>query len=518
MAGVDSLLRILEQHGADELKLGTDQPPRMFQRGSPVRLSFPPTPDEMLRHLVEPLLTAEREAELRSRGRVELTYAPDDGAHSFATTFERRGKGEPLAFDLTMRRGAPRAPAAPPPRATTPVLAAVPAPSASTLPSPRPAPTPIVTAPSPPPATTTPSAPLASATTVPPPASIAALLQQAVSRGASDVHLRSGDPAVFRVDGRLQALPAGSAVDLDELVAWLSPVSRAVLDRGQSVDVSLELDGVGRFRLNLYRASGRLAAAIRVPSHDAPALADLSFPVSLAELVAAPHGLVIVCGPTGSGKSTTLAALAAEVVRRRGALLITLEDPIEYTIAADGGGLVRQRQIGSDVASFPTALRDALREDPDVLLIGEMRDPETISLALTAAETGHLVLASLHSSTTTSAIERIVDAYASERQQQIRVQLADSLRAVVAQRLLPRARGAGRVPAVEVLRGNHSVASLIREGKTAQLATVLQSSRKDGMLQLERCLADLVRAGLVTREAATAVANDPTSLASYLQG
>jgi twitching motility protein PilT len=357
----------------------------------------------------------------------------------------------------------------------------------------------------------------APAPTGPPPSAIAALLGQAVARGASDVHLRAGDPPVLRIDGRLQALATQPAVDLDALVAWLQPDPRVTLDRGRSVDVSLELEGMGRFRLNLYRTSGRLAAAIRVPSRDAPALGELNFPVPLADLVAAPHGLVIVCGPTGSGKSATLAALAREVVRRRAALIITLEDPIEYRIACDGGGLVRQRQIGSDVSDFPTALRDALREDPDVLLIGEMRDPETISLALTAAETGHLVLASLHSSTTTSAIERIVDAYAPERQQQIRVQIADSLRAVIAQRLLPRTRGPGRLPAVEILRNNHGVASLIREGKTAQLTTVLQSSRKEGMLQLERCLADLVRAGLVTREAATAVANDAASLASYLQ-
>jgi twitching motility protein PilT len=178
--------------------------------------------------------------------------------------------------------------------------------------------------------------------------------------------------------------------------------------------------------------------------------------------------------------------------------------------------LVRQRQIGRDVRDFPTGLRDALREDPDVLLIGEMRDPETISLALTAAETGHLVLTSLHSRSATSAIERIIDAYAPERQQQVRSQLADALRAIVAQRLIPRAGGAGRVAALEVLRGNHNVGSLIRDGKTAQLVSVLQSSRKEGMLPLERCLADLVRAGHVARADATAVANDPTQLAAYL--
>ena len=279
----------------------------------------------------------------------------------------------------------------------------------------------------------------------------------------------------------------------------------------------------GRFRLNLYQASLRLAAAIRVLPERAPTLAELHLPMPIDDLVALPHGLVIVCGPTGSGKSATLAALAGEAIRRRPGLLISLEDPVEYNLATSelgggaGGGIVRQRQVGVDVRDFPSGLRDALREDPDILLIGEMRDPETITLALTAAETGHLVLTSLHSRSAASSVERIVDAYPGERQNQIRVQLADALRAVVAQRLIPRARGTGRLPALEVLRGNHTVASLIRDGKTAQLATVMQSSKKEKMLPLERCLADMVRAGLIPRDHASAVANDQTSLGSYLQ-
>ncbi|HEY2744904.1 MAG TPA: hypothetical protein VGL86_09795, partial [Polyangia bacterium] len=214
MAGVDSLLRILEQHDADELRLATDQPPRMFQRGSPVRLSFPPTPDEMLRHLVDPLLTAEREALLRSRGRVELIYAPDDGAHSFAVTIERRGAGEPLAFEVTMRRGAPRAANSAPPRTASSAPARAANSPATSAPPPR-------ATPPPPPPRAEPSAP--------PPASIAVLLQQACARGASDVHLRNGDPTVLRIDGRLHALPASSAVDVDELLAWLPPDRRALI-------------------------------------------------------------------------------------------------------------------------------------------------------------------------------------------------------------------------------------------------------------------------------------------------
>ncbi len=212
---------------------------------------------------------------------------------------------------------------------------------------------------------------------------------------------------------------------------WLSAAQRVTLDAGRSVDMALDVENIGRCRFNLYRAGGRYAAAIRLLPRLAPALEELRMPIPLDDLVAVPHGLVIVCGPTGSGKSTTLAALARAALAfsaRRGQarMLISLEDPIEFTIHANEGGLVRQRQVGSDVLDFPTGLRDALREDPDVLLIGEMRDAETISLAMTAAETGHLVLTSLHSRSAIGSIERIVDTYPAARQQQIRVQLAES--------------------------------------------------------------------------------------------
>jgi twitching motility protein PilT len=238
-------------------------------------------------------------------------------------------------------------------------------------------------------------------------------------------------------------------------------------------------------------------------------------PVALGDLVDFPHGLVIVGGATGSGKSTTLAALAQEALRRQSIVLTTLEDPIEYALAASEGSLVRRRQIGRDVPDFATGLRDALREDPDVILVGEMRDPETIDLVLTAAETGHLVLSSLHCRSAASAIERIVDA-AGARATQVRAQLAESLRVVVVQHLLPRAQGRGRLPAVEVLRVNHAVASMIREGKPAQIATALQSGKRDGMLPLERCLADRVQAGEFALDRARAIANDTATLEMYL--
>ncbi len=245
---------------------------------------------------------------------------------------------------------------------------------------------------------------------------------------------------------------------------------------------------------------------------------DLHLPPQLERLIELPHGLIVACGPTGCGKSSTLAALVQHALRVRPQLLVTIEDPIEYIIRPlHAAGLVRQREVGTHVRDFATGLRDALREDPDILLVGEMRDPETIGLALTAAETGHLVFATLHSRTAPSAVERIIDTYAPERQRQIRVQLADALRAVISQRLVPTADGTTRVPAVELLRVTHGVANLIREGRTAQIVNALQAGANEGMLVLERSLADLVRANRIQREAAMAAANDTATLSEYLR-
>jgi twitching motility protein PilT len=296
----------------------------------------------------------------------------------------------------------------------------------------------------------------------------------------------------------------------------LSPDSEERIKRGGSIDAAVHLPDGSHARLHVFLTAEGISAALRLLQATAPPLSSLHLPVPLEELVGLPHGLVLVCGATGSGKSTTLAALAQEALQRRSIVLLTLEDPIEYALSASETSIARRREVGRDVRDFASGLRDALREDPDVILLGEMRDPETIGLALTAAETGHLILSSLHCRSAASAIERIVDAYPPERAQQVRVQLADSLRAVVVQRLLPRARGGGRLPAIEVLRVTHAVASLIREGKTAQISTALQSGRRDGMITLERCLADLVEAREVRSEDARAAANDPAALAMYM--
>jgi twitching motility protein PilT len=531
VAGIDSILNIVVQQGADELRLGTDRAPKMLALGVPKRLSIPATSEEMLRHLLGPLLSADREQGLRRGERVEFSYEPA-GLGAFTAVLSAR-EGAPaeagaFAFDAVFARtvrpqpaAAPPAPPAPPARGAAPagpgphddetfvrVRRPPPAPEASGAPADA---APAAEA----------AAPLVTDATAPEASpALAQLLDRAVALGASDLHLLAGEAPVLRVNGRLLALNDEPPADAERLLAGCLTASvRRRLAEGRSADLALALPGGARFRLNVYRAAGGLAAAARVLARQAPDLAELKLPAPLDDLVELPHGLVIVCGATGSGKSTTLAALAREALRRRGPLLISLEDPIEYELRAEGGrGLVRQRQIGREVRDFATGLRDALREDPDVLLIGEMRDHETISLALTAAETGHLVLTSLHSRSAASAVERIVDSYPAERQQQIRVQLADSLSAVVAQRLLPDARGAGRLPALEVLRGTHNVANIIREGRTAQLTTAMQSGGREGMQTLERCLADLVRAQRVSLAAARAAANDPEALTSYTRG
>jgi len=347
------------------------------------------------------------------------------------------------------------------------------------------------------------------------PSALQELVRSAAALHASDLHLAEGEPPRVRVDGKLQQLSQMIVAELPKLLGLEGSDHTRLMQIG-GIDLALELPKLGRLRAHVYRTESGYAAALRMLPRAAPSFSELNMPLAFDDLVDLPHGLVLVCGSAGSGKSTTLAALAQELLRRRSVVMVTLEDPIEYTLSPSAHSLVRRRQIGRDVRDFPAGLRDALRADPEVLLVGEMRDPESISLALTAAETGHLVMSSLHSGSAMSALERIVDAYPTAHKEQIRTQLADALRAVIVQRLLPRASGAGRIPAIEVLRVTRAVASLIRDGKTEQLPTVLQSSKRDGMLVLERCLAGRVLAGEVTLAAANAAANDPDTLATYL--
>jgi twitching motility protein PilT len=496
MARIDSILGIVNQQSANELRMGTDREPKMLAYGAAKRLSIPMTPEDTLRDLLGEILTPEREQAMHAKGRVEVTY--DGGPLGpFHVTLTARPAGKD-GFDVVFLRGARARPA---PAETSSSPAQRPVPAAQPLPVAS-QPAAVVT-----------HHPIEDDVTDTSP--LVGFVARAAALRASDLHLADGESPSVRVDGALQRLDLAGGVDVAAILG-LNDHARERIARGESVDLGRDIAGVGRVRIHVFQSSEGLAAAVRLLPRAAPTLASLHMPLPLEDLAELPHGLVLVCGATGSGKSTTLAALAQEALRRRSIVLTTLEDPIEFALSPPETSLVRRRQVGRDVRDFATGLRDALREDPDVLLLGEMRDKETIGLALTAAETGHLVLSSLHSRSAASAIERIVDAYPAAGQGQIRTQLADSLRAVVVQRLLPRARGEGRIPAVEVLRVNHAVASLIREGKTAQVASTLQAGKREGMLSLERCLADRVQAGDIRLEDARAVANDVGSLAMYV--
>jgi twitching motility protein PilT len=479
MKAIDSVLNLLVQQGGTELWLASERRPKMFKDEEELPLTIPPMSAQHIRELLDDLWTSHA-ADVQSEGRKAFAYSsPELG--NFAVRLVQPSE---TALEVSFRRAG----------------------------SARPVEQPVRRAPGPPPVAVSPPPPAPAPAELP--SELVALLSQAVARGASDIHLSPGRAPVLRINGQLHTLEDESAVDAAALLGGAAPDT---LRDGVSIDRAVDVPSLGRLRVNVYASEEGLCAAVRILRRQAPSLAELNLPPQLAPLVELPHGLVIACGPTGSGKSSTLAALVQHALAVRPRVLVTLEDPIEYLIRPSGNGLVRQREVGTHVRDFATGLRDALREDPDVLLIGEMRDAETISLAITAAETGHLVFASLHSRTAPSALERIVDTYPAERQRQIRVQLADSLRAVISQRLIPTADGSARVPAVELLRVTYGVGNLIREGRPAQIVNAIQSGGGEGMLVLERHLAELVRGNRIRRDAALANANDPAVLTDYLR-
>jgi len=324
------------------------------------------------------------------------------------------------------------------------------------------------------------------------------LLALAVQRGASDLHLSAGLPPLLRVDGELSPLD----------VAPLSPDAvHALLDgildarqremhaaRGEC-DFAFEVAGLARFRANVFWQARGPSAALRVLANTLPTLDALAAPPVVRELLTTTHGLILTTGPTGSGKSTTLAAMLDHLNRTRHVHILTIEDPIEF-IHTPRGCLIQQREIGRDTASFQHGLRAALREDPDVILVGELRDADTIALALTAAETGHLVLASLHTGTAAKAVDRIIDAFPAGDKPMVRSMLSETLRAVIAQ-VLPRRIGGGRIAAWEILRGTPAIANLIREDKLAQVISAIQSGQRYGMQTLEQSLQTLVDTGQI---------------------
>ena len=343
-----------------------------------------------------------------------------------------------------------------------------------------------------------------------------ALLAAAVERQASDVHVHSGAPLQVRIHGRLTELenePLDPGLAHEMIREVLTPEQRGALDAQGQVDFAYTLAGVGRFRSNAYRQQRGLDAVFRAIPPEPPTLEALGLPASLSRFCNYHQGMVLLTGPAGCGKSSTLAALLHIINQDRKDHIITIEDPIEY-IHRSRQCVVNQRQVGRHTGSFARALRAALREDPDIIAIGELRDLETISLALTAAETGHLVLASLHTSNAIRTINRILGVFPAEQQEQIRTMVSESLRAVVSQRLVNRADGNGRVPALEVLVCNKAVGNLIRENKTFQIRSVLQTGGSQGMCLLDGSLQELVKTKVITREEAARHAEEPQKLAA----
>jgi twitching motility protein PilT len=355
-----------------------------------------------------------------------------------------------------------------------------------------------------------------------------AMLIEMAQRGASDLLIVAGAPPVFRIGGRL-ARTTDAPLSTDDihalLAALVTPRLREKIEGEGAADFSLRLGRAAsdedrrawRFRVNVHRQRGTLAAAIRSLPTEVPTLQQLRLPPSLAELVKPQRGLVLVCGPTGSGKSTTLAALVGELNRTEARHIITIEDPIEYE-HRNMKSIIEQIEVGRDAPSFASALRASLRQDPDAILVGEMRDLETVATALTAAETGHLILSTLHTSDAAQAIHRIVDVFPPAQQTQIKQQLALSLNAIVVQHLIPRSDGKGRTVAVEVLLANYAVSNHIRHEKLQNLATEITLGKRQGMISLEDSLAALVRDGLITPEDARVRSSRPDELDSLLRG
>jgi twitching motility protein PilT len=352
------------------------------------------------------------------------------------------------------------------------------------------------------------------------PFSIDDLLSRATEAKASDLHLVPGAAPIIRVHGELVPLEGAGKLSGEEtralLYRILSTELQKQLEIGRQLDFSYGVPGLARFRVNVHFQRGTIAAAFRHIPEELRTLEELGLPPSLRDLAMMPRGLVLVTGPTGSGKSTTLASMIDEINRTKPHHILTIEDPIEF-VHRHKRCVVTQREIGADAESFGQALRAALRQDPDVILLGEMRDLETIATALTAAETGHLVLATLHTQSAPSTIDRVIDVFPPAQQEQVRMQLANTLQGVVTQTLLPTADGQGRVACLEILFPDDAVRNMIRQGKIEQIYSVMQTSTQRGMQTMEHGLAELIRRGTVTPEAALAVSSRKDQLVGMLE-
>lgn len=536
MAVVDSLLRLIPAQGADALIIPPGDAPSLEKNGEPQQLSMPYPGDELVEEMLREVTSNEERTQLQEHKLVETRYTADDGTE-YVVRIEARATGRRLTFRVPQSAAAIAAAeaAAPAPEA----LAATPAvgtvahrpPPVLTPPPDRSAPDaaqagaasddapPVVAAPI---AVTVETTLDHGEASVCEPGTLREVFEVALARAASDLLLSVGKPPHLRVGGQIMQVP-GSPVTTPELMSFLEPTltrrARHDLEVTGSADVAVLVDHSGslhRFRANVFRQHTGLAAALRPIRRQAPTLRELSLPEEMLGLIRHHSGLVLMTGTTGSGKSTTLVSLIEHINRTAPKHVITLEDPIEYEYVQQQA-LIHQRQVGTHVDRFDTGLRAALRETPDVILLGEMRDHATIAAALTAAETGHLVLSTLHASGAAMAVDRMIDVFPEHQQQQVRLQLAAVLRAIVTQRLLPTTRPPTRVPALELLQINTAVASKIREGRGHQLQSEIQKGRAEGMIPLEVTLAGLVRRGLISVETAMDHAAEPTLMQQYLR-
>ena len=341
-----------------------------------------------------------------------------------------------------------------------------------------------------------------------------AILTEAKRLNCSDIHFAPGSPVMFRVDGVLVPMNQELAMpnDINELVdIMIDDTQRKELEEMGEVDFAYSVPGFSRIRNNVFRQRGTYSMALSILAYEVPDASKIGLPQSVIDLADEKRGLVLVTGATGSGKSTTLAALIHKIATTYPKTIITLEDPIEY-LHKHGKGIVMQREIGYDTLSYANALRAALRQDPDVILVGEMRDLETINTAVTAAETGHLVFSTLHTNSAAATIDRIIDVFPPYQQEQIKVQLASVLKGVIAQQLLPVNNGHGRVAAFEVMLQNSAISNLIREGKSYQIPSTIQTSKKDGMITMDDAIYNHFMRGVISADTAISFAHDQQSM------
>ena len=511
MAAIDSLLTLIDAQQATGIVLRAREIP-VLVGGKGRGLTMPPLDFATIETFAVEVLTADELETLRLSGACDTVYRCAKGTF----TVEARLSGDNMS--LKLRRGGAQVAKSAAPVAPAPVAPAAPPPTQVAAPA------------------QVEASPTAVATTVEPAepavedparaavaARLAGVIARAASQEVSDIVISAGQPLWIKSTAGFAAASA-AAISETEIRAFadsiLDPARRRVLENAGSVDlpwVAPDIDdGPQRFRVNVFTQAHGLAIALRPINRQAPSFAELNLPDSIGGLAGVTSGMVLVVGQAGAGKSSTLAAMVETVNRTCARHVITLEDPIEF-VYRPRRCLIHQREVGTHVESFSAGLRAALRECPDMILVGEMRDRETVALALTAAETGHLVLSTLHSGSAPMAIDRIVDIFPEHQQGQIRQQVAGSLRAVLTQQLLPGARPGTRYPAIELLTVNYAVGALIREGKTHQLASQIQTRREDGMVAFEASLFELIRTGKITRDVAVAAARDPAELQRRLR-